>query len=92
MSHPVWYTIRMKMIMKENTKTFKVEFTTAFARSPYVNIILEAKDEHQAKWVARSLCRFGYISNVNDVTELTLADYNETSHAWAYDEDFEIYS
>ena len=91
MSHPLWYTRRMKN-MKNKTKTYKVEFTTAFAGSPYVSIILEAKDERQAKWVARNLCRFGYISNVNDVTELTLADYTETSHAWAYDEDYEVYS
>ena len=93
MSHLVCYTIRMKEIknMKnKNTKTYRVEFRTAFAGSRYVNIVLEAKDEHQANWVARNLCRFGYISNTTETDEV--AAYNESSHDWAYDVDYEVYS
>ena len=37
MSHPVWYTRRMKN-MKNKMKTYNVEFTTAFAGSRYINI------------------------------------------------------
>ena len=76
--------------MKSKIKTYRVEFTTAFAGSPYVNIVLEAKDETHAKWVARNLCRFGYISNVDVTTNRP--DYTEATHAYAYDEDYEIYS
>ena len=93
MSHPVWYTYSMKRIknMKDkNTKTYNVEFTTAFAGSRYVNIVLEAIDKHQAEWVARNLCRFGYISNTTETDEVAV--YNESSHDWAYDEDYEVYS
>ena len=86
MSHPVWYTNRMKM---KNT-TYNVEFTTAFAGSRYVNIVLEAIDKHQAEWVARNLCRFGFISNVQVTTNRP--DYTEATHAYAYNEDYEIYS
>ena len=89
MSHPLCYTRRMKN-MKNKIKTYKVEFTTAFAGSPYVSIILEAKDERQAKWVARNLCRFGYISNITK--DDGVAAYQESTHAWAYSEDYEIYS
>ena len=89
MSHPLCYTRRMKN-MKNKIKTYKVEFTTAFAGSPYVSIILEAKDERQAKWVARNLCRFGYISNTEVTTNRP--DYTEANCAWAYDEDYEVYS
>ena len=89
MSHPVWYTRRMKN-MKNKIRTYKVEFTTAFAGSPYVNIHLEAEDENQAKWVARNLCRFGYISNTEVTTNRP--DYTEETHDWAYDEDYEVYS
>ena len=88
MSHPLWYTRRMKN-MKNKTKTYKVEFTTAFAGSPYVNIVLEAKDEHQAKWVARNLCRFGYVSNIRE-SGLD-ADYTEATHAFAYDADYDVW-
>ena len=71
-------------------KTYKVEFTTAFAGSRIVNIVLEAIDKHQAEWVARNLCRFGYISNAEVTTNRP--DYTEATHAFAYDEDYEIYS
>jgi len=74
----------------KNTKTFNVEFTTAFTGSRYVNIVLEAKDENQAEWVARNLCRFGYISNTTETDEV--AAFTEKSHAFAYDEDYEVYS
>ena len=82
----------MKMIneMKNKTKTYNVEFTTAFAGSRYINIVLEAIDKHQAEWVARNLCRFGYISNVTETDEYPA--YNEKTHDWAYDEDYEVYS
>jgi len=92
MSHPAWYTIRMKEIknMKNKNKTYDVEFTTAFAGSRYINIVLEAIDKHQAEWVARNLCQFGYISNTTETDEVAV--YNKSSHAYAYDEDFEIYS
>ena len=92
MSHPVCYTYSMKTIknMKNNNKTYNVEFTTAFAGSRYINIVLEAIDKHQAEWVARNLCRFGYISNTTETDEV--ATYNESSHAFAYDEDYEVYS
>ena len=93
MSHLVCYTLRMKEIknMKDkNTKTYNVEFTTAFAGSPYVNIILEAEDTYQAEWVARNLCRFGYISNTTVTDEV--AAFTEESHDWAYDVDYEVYS
>ena len=93
MSHPVCYTYSMKTIknMKnKNTKTYNVEFTTAFAGSRYVNIVLEAKDENQAEWVARNLCRFGYISNTTETDEYPA--YYEKTHAFAYDEDYEVYS
>ena len=73
-----------------NNKTFNVEFTTAFAGSPHIEILLEAKDENQANWVARNLCRFGYISNTTETDEV--AAYNESSHDWAYDVDYEVYS
>ena len=88
MSHPVCYTMRMKMIKKN--KTYNVEFTTAFAGSRYINIVLEAKDENQAEWVARNLCRFGYISNTTLTVEV--AAFTKKTHAFAYDKDFEIYS
>ncbi len=89
MSYPVCYTRRMKN-MKNKIKTYRVEFTTAFAGSRYVNIVLEAKDENHARWVARNLCRFGYISNVDVTTNRP--DYTESTHDWAYDADYEIYS
>ena len=89
MSHPLWYTRRMKN-MKNKIKTYNVEFTTAFAGSRYINIVLEAKDEKQAERVARNLCRFGYISNTTKTDEV--AAYTEETHAFAYDEDYEIYS
>jgi succinate dehydrogenase/fumarate reductase-like Fe-S protein len=77
--------------MIEKMKTYKVEFTTAFAGSSIVPIILEAKDESHAQWVARNLCRFGYISDgpmvVNDEPY-----YTEETHAYAYDENYEVYS
>jgi hypothetical protein len=76
--------------MKNKIKTYRVEFTTAFAGSPYVNIVLEANGFEQAKWVARNLCRFGYISNAEVTTNRP--DYTEATHAFAYDEDYEIYS
>ena len=91
MSHPVCYTRRMKIKnMKNKIKTYNVEFTTAFAGSRYVNIVLEAKDENQAEWVARNLCRFGYISNTTKTDEV--AAFTEKTHAFAYDEDYEVYS
>ena len=92
MSHPLCYTIRMKMIneMKNKIRTYRVEFTTAFAGSPHIEILLEAKDENQANWVARNLCRFGYISNTEVTTNRP--DYTEETHDWAYDEDYEVYS
>ena len=82
MSHPLWYTIRM-------IKTYKVEFTT-FIRPFYLYLTVEAKDENQAQWVARNLCRFGYISDVTETDEI--AAYKESTHDWAYDEDYEVYS
>ena len=88
MSHPLCYTKRMKM--KNENKTFNVEFTTAFAGSRFINIVLEAKDENHAEWVARNLCRFGYISNTTETDEYPA--YNEKTHAFAYDEDYEVYS
>ena len=92
MSHPVCYTYSMKTIknMKNKMKTYNVEFTTAFAGSRFVNIVLEAKDEHQANWVARNLCRFGYISKTEVTTNRP--DYTEATHDWAYDVDYEVYS
>lgn len=77
------------MLNKEK-KTFNVEFTTAFAGSRYVNIVLEAKDANHAEWVARNLCRFGYISNTTHTDET--AAFKPSTHAWAYDEDYEVYS
>ena len=76
--------------MNKRNKTYNVEFTTAFARSPYINIVLEAIDKHQAEWVARNICRFGYISNTTETDEV--AAYKESTHDWAYDEDYEVYS
>ena len=84
MSHPLWYTVRMKM------KTYKVEFTTSFAGTPYINIILEAKDVKHAEWVARNLCRFGFVSHITTTDKEPI--YTEATHAFAYDENFEIYS
>ena len=88
MSPPLCYTDRMKM--KNKIKTYNVEFTTAFAGSPFINSVLEAKDEKQAERVARNLCRFGYISNTTKTDEV--AAYTEETHAFAYDEDYEVYS
>ena len=76
--------------MKNKNTTYNVEFTTAFAGSPFINIVLEAKDEKQAERVARNLCRFGYISNTTETDEV--AAYKESTHEWAYDEDYEVYS
>ena len=92
MSYPVWYTYSMKTIknMKNKNTTYNVEFTTAFAGSRYINIVLEAIDSHQAEWVARNLCRFGYISNTTKTDEV--AAFTEATHDWAYDEDYEVYS
>ena len=92
MSYPVCYTYSMKTIknMKNKIKTYRVECTTAFAGSPYIEILLEAKDEHQANWVARNLCRFGYISKTEVTTNRP--DYTEVTHDWAYDVDYEVYS
>ena len=89
MSHPLCYTRRMKN-MKNKMKTYNVEFTTAFAGSRYVNIVLEAIDKNQAEWVARNLCRFGYISNTTETDEV--AAFKESTHDWAYDVDYEVYS
>ena len=77
------------MLVKEK-KTFNVEFTTAFVGSRFVNIVREATDQHQAEWVARNLCRFGYISNTTLTDEV--AAFTESTHAWAYDKDYEVYS
>ena len=77
-------------MIKTNIKTYNVEFTTAFAGSRYINIVLEAKDEKQAEWVARNLCRFGYISNTTKTDEV--AAFTEETHAFAYDKDYEVYS
>ena len=77
-------------MIKTNIRTYNVEFTTAFAGSRYINIVLEAIDSHQAEWVARNLCRFGYISNTTETDEV--AAYTEATHGWAYDEDYEVYS
>ena len=77
------------MLNKEK-KTFNVEFTTAFAGSRFVNIVLEAADQHQAEWVARNLCRFGYISNTTETNEV--AAFKASTHDWVYDEDYEVYS
>ncbi len=82
--------MKIKNMKNKNTKTYNVEFTTAFARSPYINIVLEAIDEKQAKWVARNLCRFGYISNVT--VDDGVAAFRPSTHEWAYDEDYEVYS
>jgi len=91
MSHLVCYTRRMKIKnMKNKNTTYNVEFTTAFAGSRYVNIVLEAKDANHAEWVARNLCRFGYISNTTETDEV--AAFTEKTHAFAYDEDYEVYS
>ena len=89
MSHPLWYTRRMKN-MKNKIKTYNVEFTTAFAGSRYINIVLEAKDENQAEWVARNLCRFGFISHITTTDKAPV--YTEETHAFAYDKDYEVYS
>ena len=89
MSHPLCYTRRMKN-MKNKIKTYNVEFTTAFAGSRFVNIVLEAKDENHAEWVARNLCRFGYISNTTATDEV--AAFKPSTHEWAYDKDYEVYS
>ena len=76
--------------MAENKmKTYNVEFTTAFAGSQFINIVLEAKDERQAEWVARNLCRFGYISNTTETDEV--AAFREETHAFAYDPDYDVY-
>jgi hypothetical protein len=80
----------IKNMKNKNTKTYRVEFRTAFAGSPYVPIVLEAKDENQAQWVARNLCRFGYISSTAVVDDEPY--YTEATHDWAYDEDYEVYS
>ena len=77
-------------MLNKKIKTYNVEFTTAFAGSRYVNIVLEAKDENQAEWVARNLCRFGYISNTTKTDEV--AAFTEKTHAFAYDKDYEVYS
>jgi len=77
-------------MLKLEKKTYKVEFTTAFARSPYVYIILEAENPFQAEWVARNLCRFGFISHIIKTDEDPA--YSQSTHAWAYDEDYEVYS
>ena len=75
---------------KDKIKTYKVEFTTAFAGSPYVYIVLEANDTHHASWVARNLCRFGFISHVTTTDEEPT--YSKATHAFAYDKDYEVYS
>ena len=77
-------------MIKTNIRTYNVEFTTAFAGSRYINIVLEAIDSHQAEWVARNLCRFGYISNTTETDEV--AAYTEATQDWAYDEHYEVYS
>ena len=71
-------------------KTYKVEFTTFFPRSPYISIVLEAASDSEAQRVARNFCRFGYISDCNETDEK--AAFTVASHAYAYDEDYEIYS
>ena len=77
-------------MLNKKSKTFNVEFTTAFAASPFINVVLEAKDEAEAERVARNLCRFGYISNITETDEV--AAFTEETHAFAYDEDYEVYS
>ena len=77
--------------MKNKIQTYRVEFTTAFAGSSIIPIVLEAKDENQAQWVARNLCRFGYISDGPTVVD-DEPHYTEETHAFAYDVDYEVYS
>ena len=77
-------------MLNKKSKTFNVEFTTAFAASPFINVVLEAKDEAEAERVARNICRFGYISNIT--IDDGVAAYKESTHEWAYDEDYEVYS
>ena len=88
MSHPLWYTKRMKM--KNENKTYKVEFTTAFAGCPYVYIVLEAEDTYQAEWVARNLCRYGFISHITATDKDPV--YTKATHSFAYDKNFEIHA
>ena len=90
MSHPVCYTRRMKIKnMKNKNTTYNVEFTTHFAGSRYINIVLEAKDEHQAKWVARNLCRFGFVSHITTTDKAPV--YTEETHAFAYNPDYDVW-
>ena len=77
-------------MLNKKIKTYNVEFTTAFVGSRFGNGVLEAKDENHAEWVARNLCRFGYISNTTETDEV--AAYTEATHAFAYDKDYEVYS
>jgi hypothetical protein len=77
--------------MKNKMKTYRVEFRTAFAGSPYLPIVLEAKDENHAQWVARNICRFGYIS-AGPVVVDDEPYYTEEIYGWAYDEDYEAHS
>ena len=79
--------------MKNKIKTYNVEFTTAFAGSRYINIVLEAKDENQAEWVARNLCRFGYISNTTETDEVeATSPMGSSKMIWPVDEDGELRS
>ena len=77
-------------MLNKKSKTYNVEFTTAFVGSRFVNVVLEAKDENHAEWVARNLCRFGYISNTTETDEV--AAFKASTHGWAYDKDYEVYS
>ena len=36
-------------MLNKKSKTFNVEFTTAFAASPFINVVLEAKAEAEAE-------------------------------------------
>ena len=76
--------------MINKMKTYKVEFTTAFAGCPYINIILEAEDTSHAQLVARNLCRYGFISHVTTTDKAPV--YTKATHAFAYNKNFEIYS
>ena len=76
-------------MLEKEKETFNVEFTTAFAGTPFINVVIEAEDEDEAKRAARNICRFGYISNVTK--DAGVAAVTKSSHEWAYDSEYDVY-
>tara|TARA_Y100001951_G_C11276687_1_gene262413 strand:+ start:408 stop:653 length:246 start_codon:yes stop_codon:yes gene_type:complete len=47
-------------------KIYNVKFQTSFVGSPYIDVLVKALNEVDAKQIARRICRFGSIKQVDE--------------------------